>query len=124
MIKARWRREGLISTIFQRADCRQVCRRLHKHSLGRANYDESVHWQRGLVLDGDYNGLALLEHIGNDVRITVRAPYPERFLAMLTSEVKYLVESFWEGLRCDVMVPCITPCGINEPGTGLFEVGN
>ena len=36
-----------------------------------------------------------------------RAPYPERFLAMLTEEVKYLVESFWEGLRCDVMVPCI-----------------
>ncbi len=75
------------------------------------------------MLDDDYNGLALLEHIANDVRITVRAAYPERFLAMLTSEVKYLVESFWEGLRCEVMVPCITPCGINDPGTGLYEVG-
>ena len=41
---------------------------------------------------------------------------------MLTSEVKYLVESFWEGLRCDIMVPCIMPCGRNTPGTGLFEV--
>ena len=37
---------------------------------------------------------------------------------MLTEEVKYLVGSFWEGLRCDVMVPCLnkTPC------IGLFEV--
>jgi internalin A len=100
----------------------QLIVRLHRYSLGRVNYNESAHWQRGLVLDDDYNGRALLEHVGNDVRITVRAPYPERFLAMLTGEVKYLVESFWEGLRCDIMVPCIEPCGRNAPGTGLFEV--
>jgi hypothetical protein len=64
----------------------------------------------------------LLEHTSNDVRITVRAAYPERFLSVLTREVKWLVESFWAGLRCDVMVPCIEPCGRNAPGTGLFEV--
>ena len=85
----------------------QLIVRLHKYSLGRSHYNDSVHWQRGLILDDDYNGRALLENIGNDVRITVRSPYPERFLAMLTAEVKYLVESFWEGLHCDVMVPCI-----------------
>ncbi|MCA9920890.1 MAG: hypothetical protein KC421_00890, partial [Anaerolineales bacterium] len=80
------------------------------------------HWQRGLVLDDDYNGVALLVHKGNDVHITVRAPYPEGFLQRLTGDVKYLVESFWEGLRCDVMVPCIAPCGQNDPGNGLYEV--
>ena len=69
------------------------------------------------------NGMALLEHKGNDVHITVRAPYPEGFLHRLTGDVKYLVESFWEGLRCNVMVPCIHPCGKNAPGTGLYEVG-
>jgi len=100
----------------------QLIVRLHKYSLGRVNYEKSVHWQRGLVLDDDYNGRALLEHIGNDVRITVRAPYPEAFLSVLTHEVKWLVESFWAGLRCDVMVPCIEPCGKSAPGTGLFEV--
>ncbi len=100
----------------------QLIVRLHKYSLGRARFNDSTHWQRGLVLDGDYNGRALLEHIGNDVRIAVRAPYPDCFLGMLTNEVKYLVESFWEGLRCDVMVPCIEPCGKDDPGTGLFEV--
>ncbi len=101
----------------------QLIVRLHKHSLGRVHHDDSVHWQRGLILEDHYNGRALLEHVGTDLSITVRAPYPEGFLAMLTSEVKYLVESFWEGLRCDVMVPCIDPCGNNSPGTGLFEVG-
>ncbi|HLO17397.1 MAG TPA: COR domain-containing protein [Anaerolineales bacterium] len=96
----------------------QLIVRLHKYSLGRENYYKSVHWQRGLMLDADYNGRALLRNVGNDVHITVRAPYPERFLAMLTEEVKYLVESFWEGLRCDVTVPCLNP----KPCLGLFEV--
>lgn len=96
--------------------------RLHKYSLGRENFQASVHWQRGLVLDDDYNGMALLEHKGNDVYITVRAPYPNRFLTILTEEVKYLVESFWEGLHCQIMVPCVQPCGKNKAGLGLYEV--
>jgi hypothetical protein len=100
----------------------QLIVRLHKYSLGCENYAKSVHWQRGLVLDYDYNGRAILEHVGNDVRITVRAAYPERFLSVLTNEVKWLVESFWKGLRCEVTVPCMAPCGMGIPGTGLFEV--
>jgi len=100
----------------------QLIVRLHKYSLGRVDYNASVHWQRGLVLEDEYKSRAFLEHLGNDVRITVRSPYPEGLLGMLTREVKFLVESFWEGLRCDVMVPCIEPCGRNAPGTGLFEV--
>ncbi|WP_445633307.1 hypothetical protein NSTC745_04956 [Nostoc sp. DSM 114161] len=100
----------------------QLIVRLHKYSLGRTNYEHSIHWQRGLMLDNDYNGRALLEYIGTDVKITVRAAYPERFLSYLTEEIKWLVENFWEGLRCNVMVPCITPCSMNTPGNGLFEV--
>ncbi|MDJ0838464.1 MAG: COR domain-containing protein [Acidobacteriota bacterium] len=100
----------------------QLIVRLHKFSLGRLNYKDSVHWQRGLVLDNDYNGRALLLHIGKDIHITVRAPYPDRLLTILTTEVKYLVDNFWEGLRCKVMVPCVAPCGEKEPGTGLYEV--
>jgi C-terminal of Roc, COR, domain len=62
----------------------QLIVRLHKYSLGRLNRDQSVHWQRGLVLDDTYNGRALLENVGYDVRITVRAPYPEGFLSVIT----------------------------------------
>jgi hypothetical protein len=65
----------------------QLIVRLHKYSLGRPNRDQSIHWQRGLVLDDDYNGRALLENVGYDVRITVRAPYPEGFLSVITHEV-------------------------------------
>jgi len=100
----------------------QLIVRLHKFSLGRVNYQETVHWQRGQVLDDDYNGRALLELIGNDIRITVRAPFPLTFLSVLTREVKWLVENFWEGLRCEVVVPCVEPCGKEDPGTGVFEV--
>jgi len=96
----------------------QLIVRLHRYSLGRIHYPESVHWQRGLILDDEHNGRALLRNIGNDIHITVRAAYPEYFLGMLTAEVKYLVESFWEGLRCDVTVPCIT----TPDCKGLFEV--
>jgi Leucine-rich repeat (LRR) protein len=100
----------------------QLIVRLHKFSLGRVSYKESVHWQRGLVLDDDYNGRALLEHLTNDVHITVHAPSPITFLSVLTHEVKWLVENFWEGLRCEVVVPCVEPCGKGEPGRGVFEV--
>ena len=105
----------------------QLIVRLHKYSLGRQDYHQSVHWQRGLILDNDYNGRALLEHRGNDVKITVRAAYPERFLAYLTEEIKWLIEHpnnpwGWKGLRCRVMVPCIAPCGLGQPGHGQFEV--
>ncbi len=100
----------------------QLIVRLHKYSLGRADHNKSIHWQRGLMLEHDYNGRALLEHIGTDVKITVRAAYPERFLSYLTEEVKWLVETSWKGLRCNVMVPCLEACGMNAPGHGLFEV--
>jgi len=100
----------------------QLIVRLHRFSLGRADYSQSSHWQRGMVLDDDYNGRALLEHVGNDVRITVRAAYPEAFLSVLTHEVKWQVESFWRGMRCEVVVPCVRPCGKNQPGVGVFEV--
>ena len=96
--------------------------RLHKYSLGRENYANSIHWQRGLMLDNDYNGRALLEYIDTDIKITVRAVYPERFLSYLTEEIIWLVKDFWQGLRCNVMVSCIEPCGINSPSKGLFEV--
>jgi len=96
--------------------------RLHKYSLGRCNYEKSIHWQRGLMLDNDYNGRALLEYVDTDVKITVRAAYPERFLSYLTEEIKWLVKDKWKGLECNVMVPCIAPCGKNSPGNALFEV--
>ncbi len=44
----------------------QLIVRLHKFSLGRVNYADSVHWQRGLVLEDDYGARALLEYVVNE----------------------------------------------------------
>lgn len=100
----------------------QLIVRLHRYSMGRNDFRKNLHWQRGVVLEDSYNGMALLEHVGNDVKVTVRAPYPQHFIGVLTSEVKWLVENFWRGIRCHVMIPCVKPCGLGIPGTGLFEI--
>jgi len=78
---------------------------------------------RGLIAYFYTGARAFLEHTGNDVRITVRSPYPQRFLSALTFEVKWLVETFWKGMRCEVAVPCLTTLPTGERCKGLFEVG-
>ena len=100
----------------------QLIVRLHKYSLGRAEYSNSIHWQRGLILEDDTGARAFLQHVGNDVKITVRSPYPERFLSALTYEVKWLVENFWKGVLCEVTVPCLTKLDDGSSCIGLFEV--
>jgi hypothetical protein len=90
--------------------------RLHRYSLGRENYYDSRHWKTGMILDDRFNGRAFIEEIAGDVRVTVRAAYPERFLHHLCEEVRWLVDHFWKGLECQLSVPCHPPC------KGLFEV--
>lgn len=101
----------------------QLIVRLHKYSLGRENFRESLHWQRGLVLQDETGSRAFMEHIGNDVRITVRSPFPPSFLGALTHEINWLIQDFWKGMRCEVTVPCLVPKEDDEPCKGLFEVG-
>ena len=90
--------------------------RLHRYSLGRCNYYESIHWKTGMILEDAFNGLALVEELDGDIRVTVRAAYPERFLHHLCEEVKWLVDYFWKGLDCHFSVPCDLPC------KGLIEL--
>ena len=102
----------------------QLIVRLHKYLAGSRGFQRrastgSAVWFWKMTT----RSARLLEHVGNDVRITVRSPYPERFLAALTYEVKWLVENFWKGMRCEVMVPCLVAGRTGEPCKGLFEVG-
>lgn len=92
--------------------------RLHRYSLGRDNYEDSRHWKTGMLLDDNYNGRAFIEEIGGDVQVTVRAAYPELFLHQLCTEVQWLVENFWKGLKAKLFVLCKT-----EDCNGLIEVG-
>jgi hypothetical protein len=90
--------------------------RLHRYSLGRNDYRRSRHWQTGLLLDDTYNGRALFEELGGDVRITVRAAYPERLLHQFSEEVKLLVDD-WKGLDCLIEIPCCP-----RPCSGSLEI--
>ncbi len=91
--------------------------RLHRYSLGRKNYYLSRHWKTGLLLDDGYNGRAFIQEIGGDVYVTVRAAYPERFLAHLCSEIQWLVDHFWKGLDARLFVPCA-----DKKCKGLLEI--
>lgn len=84
--------------------------RFHRYSLGRENYHLSCHWQKGILIDDRYNGRALIEEIGGNIRVTVRAAYPDRLLHFICEEVKSIADQFWKGLKCKVMVPCLPPC--------------
>ncbi len=90
--------------------------RWHRFSLGKTDYSKSVHWKTGVIIEDAPFGRALIEVVGGDIRITVRAAYPGGMLFNLCNDIKYLVEDFWLGLMCLVSVPCVPPC------QGLFEL--
>jgi hypothetical protein len=94
----------------------QLIVRLHRYSLGWADYRRAVHWSAGMVLDDRYNGTALLRVEGSQLEVRVRAAYPSFFLHQLTEEVCWLIESFWKGLDARRKVPCPREC------SGLFDL--
>ncbi len=98
----------------------QLIVRFHQYSLGRDNFVKSRHWQMGIILDNDYNGRAFLEMIDGDIHITVRAPYPDRFMSVICNEITGLISQQWKGLKSLVKIPCpnIEP----KPCKGLLDL--
>jgi hypothetical protein len=94
----------------------QLIVRLHRYSLGKADYRRAVHWAAGMVLDDRFNGAALLKVEGNRLEVRVRAAYPSNFMQQLTEEVRWLLRSFWKGLDGRRKVPCPREC------PGLFDL--
>ena len=72
------------------------------------------------MLDDGFNGRALLTVTGGQVRISVRAAFPQFLMGQLSGEVRWLLETFWKGLEPVVKVPCRHPCP--TPATGLFDL--
>ncbi|MEM6429588.1 MAG: COR domain-containing protein [Deinococcota bacterium] len=100
----------------------QLIVRFHKYSLGKDNYENSVHWKRGLVLDDSYNGRAFLEEKDDGIHITVHAAYPATFLAILVDDIKHLIDQYWKGLRYEVGVPCPNTLENGRECTGFFGI--
>ena len=95
--------------------------RFYRYSLGQDNYADSVHWQKGLMLKDNHRNYALIEQIEDGIKITVRGLYPDGLLYVITEDIQYLIKEFWAGIRCEIFLPCINPCGMNKPGLGLFK---
>jgi internalin A len=78
--------------------------RNHRFSTGR-------HWRRGMFLEHrGHDATALVVHRGRDLTLTVRAPSPDYFFAVLRESLEYLARRRWEGLTYELLVPC--------PGSG------
>src|SRR5262249_3972081 len=96
--------------------------RFHRHSLGRENVADSVHWRDGLLLRDRYGARALVTLDPNRGPIPVRGVYPHGILSCLMQEVRDCIEDFWKGLATQVLVPCQASCPWQAPGSGMFDL--
>jgi Leucine-rich repeat (LRR) protein len=97
--------------------------RLQQFSLGREQYEHSLHWTGGLVIDNGLHGRALIRLEGKQLTVSVKAVAPEYFLTMILEEVRSHVGEFWQGVKVHNIVTCGGYC--NDPdGTwrGQWEV--
>jgi hypothetical protein len=85
----------------------------HRFSLGSADYDRSIHWSGGMVLDDGYNGRALISVDGDQLSITVKAAYPTYLCKLISNDIRSLVRD-WKGLTARILVPCADQCA--QPG--------
>ena len=94
----------------------------HRYSLGIEDVIASAHWQTGVMLRNRYGSLALITVDNTCLNISAQGRGSMPFLQQIVTEIRDYVEEFWKGLVTHVMVPCVAPCGLNEPGRGLFDI--
>ncbi|MDA0807468.1 MAG: leucine-rich repeat domain-containing protein [Planctomycetota bacterium] len=69
-------------------------------------YSQDIHWQNGMLLNHGLHGEALMELVGRNLQITVRAAYPTYFADILKDTADFLIEDRWPGLQSRWAVPC------------------
>lgn len=69
-------------------------------------YSQNIHWQSGMLLNHAPHGEALIELVGRNLRITVRAAYPTYFADILKDTADFLITTRWPGLTSRWAVPC------------------
>ncbi|MGZ0171037.1 MAG: COR domain-containing protein [Planctomycetales bacterium] len=69
-------------------------------------YSQNIHWQNGMLLEHSPHGEALIELVGRNLQITVRAVYPTYFADILKDTVDFLIKDRWPGLESRWAVPC------------------
>ena len=69
-------------------------------------YSQNIHWQNGMLLNHAPHGEALIELVGRNLQITIRAAYPTYFADILKDTVDFLINNRWPGLNSRWAVPC------------------
>src|SRR5919205_230742 len=65
-----------------------------------------LHWQRGMFLQYEPHGTALLELRNRELHLAVRASWPNYFIEVLRYILNRLIEERWPGLEATFSVPC------------------
>jgi internalin A len=86
-------------------------------------FAKGIHWRRGVLLAHEpYGSEALFEMLdASRLSLTVRAPSPDHFFAILRDSLEYLIERRWPGLTYDYVVPCPTVHDDGRRCEGEFE---
>lgn len=97
----------------------------HRYSLGNSDYDQSLHWAHGMVIDDGYNGRALVEIDDREqtISVTVKAHYPTYLCKLIANDICNQV-SHWKGLTASIFIPCADQCvspGRQWSGTTQFD---
>lgn len=98
--------------------------RLREFSLGRADYRQAVHWQRGLLVTDDYGSAGRIELEEDRLRITVRHQLGDGLMHSIVHRIGVRDDAFWSGrgLERVEFVPCGKACAVGTPDQGLISM--
>lgn len=98
--------------------------RLREFSLGRTDYEQAVHWQRGLLVRDDYGGAGRIELEDGKLRITVRHRLGDGLMHSIIHRIGVHDDGYWNGRGLEKVefVPCGKLCPRNTPEAGLIAM--
>ena len=80
-----------------------------------------LHWQKGMFLEHNNHGTALLELRDREFHMQIRAAYPPYFGNVLRETLLKLITDTWKGLKYHFAVPCPMP-NDDKPCDGRFNI--
>ena len=98
--------------------------RLREFSLGRTDYKQAMHWQRGLLVTDDYGSAGRIELEGTQLRITVRHRLGDGLMHSIVHRIGVRDDGYWNGRGLEKVefVPCGRICAVGKPDAGLISM--
>jgi GTPase SAR1 family protein len=98
--------------------------RLRDFSLGRTNYKQAEHWQRGLLVMDDYGSAGRIELEDRKLRITVRHRLGDGLMHSIIHRIGVRDDGYWNGRGLEKVefVPCGPACAKGTPDAGLISM--